>query len=129
MPAKSRAQQRLMAIAKHSPEKVYSKNKEVLKMKKNVLSEFAETPIKTLPKKVEPKDKVLNKLKPAAGKVKKKKSKYDILNKLRTIVEGKGSKILSGIAKNRNPFYVGTAKKAIEDRKKKHEKTLKGLKK
>lgn len=52
MPAKSQAQQSLMAIAANSPEKVNPANKGVLKMKPGSLREFAETSRKGLPKKV-----------------------------------------------------------------------------
>lgn len=52
MPAKSQAQQRLMAIAEHEPSKLYSKNSGVLKMGKKSLSEFASTSRKGLPKKI-----------------------------------------------------------------------------
>ena len=41
MPAKTEKQRKMMAIAKHSPEKLYKKNKAVLKMSKQQLSEFA----------------------------------------------------------------------------------------
>lgn len=49
MPARSKAQRRLMAIAEHSPSKVYSKNKSVTKMSKSQLSDFARTSEKNLP--------------------------------------------------------------------------------
>ncbi|MCC7570618.1 hypothetical protein KO465_04680 [Candidatus Micrarchaeota archaeon] len=49
MPAKSKAQQRLMATALHNPSKV--KNKEVLKMAKKQLKEYAETKTEDLPEK------------------------------------------------------------------------------
>lgn len=49
MPAKSKSQQRAMAIAEHSPGKLSEKNKGLLKMSKNQLSEFASTPRKGLP--------------------------------------------------------------------------------
>ena len=41
MPAKSEKQRKMMAIAKHQPEKLYKKNRGVLKMSKSQLSEFA----------------------------------------------------------------------------------------
>jgi uncharacterized protein YjiK len=41
MPAKSEKQRRLMAIAEHHPEKLYKKNRAVLKMSKKQLSEYA----------------------------------------------------------------------------------------
>lgn len=52
MSAKSKAQQKLMAIAEHMPSKVSSKNKGVLNMSKEQLSDYASTPTKKLPNKV-----------------------------------------------------------------------------
>jgi hypothetical protein len=52
MPAKSKAQRTLMAIAEHAPSKVKAKNKGVLKMSKKQLHDFAATKTKGLPKKV-----------------------------------------------------------------------------
>lgn len=52
MPAKSKKQQALMAIAEHSPEKIKGKNKGVLDMSKQQLHDFAATPTKGLPEKV-----------------------------------------------------------------------------
>ena len=49
MPAKSKAQRRLMGLAEHHPEKVWAKNRSVLKMKGVALKEFAETKEKGLP--------------------------------------------------------------------------------
>ncbi len=43
MPAKSIKQRELMAIAEHSPEKVYRKNQGVLKMNHQQLHDFAAT--------------------------------------------------------------------------------------
>jgi len=43
MPAKSKAQRQMMAIAEHHPEKLYRRNRGVLKMSKGQLSEFAST--------------------------------------------------------------------------------------
>jgi hypothetical protein len=51
MPAKSKAQQQVMAIALHSPSKLYAKNKGLAKMSKSDLKEFAETKRKGLPEK------------------------------------------------------------------------------
>ena len=51
MPAKSKAQRRAMAIAKHHPEKLHKKNAGLKKMKKKDLSDFASTKEKGLPKK------------------------------------------------------------------------------
>lgn len=52
MPAKSKAMQKLMAIAEHMPSKVQTKNKGVLKMSKQELHDYAATPTKGLPQKV-----------------------------------------------------------------------------
>lgn len=52
MPAVSKKQRRLMAIAEHEPDKLYKKNKDVAKMSKKQLHEFASTKEKGLPKKV-----------------------------------------------------------------------------
>jgi hypothetical protein len=49
MPAESKAQQRLMAIAEHDPDEVSPKNRSVLKMKKKSLHDFAATKRKGLP--------------------------------------------------------------------------------
>jgi hypothetical protein len=49
MPAKSKAQQIAMAIAEHHPEKLYARNKELAKMSKEDLHDFASTPRKGLP--------------------------------------------------------------------------------
>ena len=43
MPSKSKAQRKLMAIAEHAPEKLYKRNRGVLKMSKKQLSEYAKT--------------------------------------------------------------------------------------
>jgi hypothetical protein len=43
MPAVSGKQRKLMAIAEHSPSKLYSKNKAVLKMSKKQLHDYAAT--------------------------------------------------------------------------------------
>ena len=55
MPAKSKKQRQMMAIAEHHPEKLYAKNKGVLSMSKEQLSDFATTKEKGLPKKKKPK--------------------------------------------------------------------------
>lgn len=60
MPAKSKKQREAMAIAEHSPSKLYSRNKGLKKMSKKQLHDFASTPEKNLPKskvKSEPKEK------------------------------------------------------------------------
>ncbi len=51
MPAKSKAQQKVMAIAEHSPGKLYKKNKGLAKMSKSSLHDFASTKTKGLPQK------------------------------------------------------------------------------
>lgn len=51
MPARSKAQQEAMAIAEHSPAKLYSRNKGLLKMSHQQLHDFAATPRKGLPAK------------------------------------------------------------------------------
>lgn len=50
MPAVSKAQQALMAMALHNPKAVQTKNKGVLKMSDKQLGEFAKTKTKKLPK-------------------------------------------------------------------------------
>jgi hypothetical protein len=54
MPATSKAQQQVMAIAEHEPGKLYKKNRGLLKMGKAKLSEFASTPRKGLPERKKP---------------------------------------------------------------------------
>jgi len=56
MPAKSQAQQKAMAIAKHEPSKLYARNQELLKMSKSQLHDFAATKRKGLPKKKKKKE-------------------------------------------------------------------------
>lgn len=55
MPAKSKKQRRLMAIAEHEPSKLYKRNKGVAKMSKQQLHDFAATKEKKLPTKVKKK--------------------------------------------------------------------------
>ena len=43
MPVVSKAQRRMMAIAKHAPEKLYKRNRAVLSMAKSELHKFAAT--------------------------------------------------------------------------------------
>ncbi len=50
MPAESQAQQRAMAIAEHSPSKLFARNKDLKKMKPGALHDFASTSRKGLPK-------------------------------------------------------------------------------
>jgi hypothetical protein len=52
MPALSQSQQQLMAIAEHAPNKVYKRNRGVLKMSMGQLRDFAATKTTKLPKKV-----------------------------------------------------------------------------
>ena len=52
MPATSKAQRRLMAIAEHAPGEVYARNKSVLQMAPSQLHDFAATKEKSLPKRV-----------------------------------------------------------------------------
>ena len=49
MPAKSKAQQRLMAMAEHNPSAVSAKNRGVLNMTHEQLHDFAATKRKGLP--------------------------------------------------------------------------------
>jgi len=57
MPAKSKKQRRLMAIAEHAPSKLYKRNKKVTKMTKAQLHDFAKTKESRLPTKKKPKSK------------------------------------------------------------------------
>lgn len=50
MPAVSKKQQMVMAIAEHSPEKLYGKNRGLLKMSHKQLHDFAHTKRKGLPR-------------------------------------------------------------------------------
>ena len=52
MPAKSKAQQSLMAIAKYNPGALYPENRSVLSMSKEELHKYASTKRKGLPKRV-----------------------------------------------------------------------------
>lgn len=49
MPAVSEKQRKLMAIAEHHPEQVYSRNRDVLRMNKDQLHDFASTDEKKIP--------------------------------------------------------------------------------
>jgi len=49
MPAVSRKQQIVMAIAEHNPSKLYPRNQGLLKMSHQQLHDFAATPRKDLP--------------------------------------------------------------------------------
>jgi len=51
MPAQSIKQRRAIAIAEHHPEKLYKRNRSLLKMSKKQLSEYASTKESGLPKK------------------------------------------------------------------------------
>jgi hypothetical protein len=48
MPAVSKAQQKVMAIAEHEPGKLYARNKDLSKMSHSQLHDFAATPTKGL---------------------------------------------------------------------------------
>jgi len=48
MPARSKAQQEVMAIAEHNPSKLYAKNRGLLKMSHQQLHDFATTSRKGL---------------------------------------------------------------------------------
>ncbi len=50
MPAVSKKQRRMMAIAEHSPEDLHKENRGVLAMGTGKMHEFAATPEKGLPK-------------------------------------------------------------------------------
>lgn len=52
MPAVSKKQRRMMAIAEHEPGKLYKRNKGVLSMGKSKLSEFASVKERGMPSKV-----------------------------------------------------------------------------
>lgn len=52
MPAKSKKQQQVMAIAEHEPSKLYKRNKGLKKMSKSQLHDYASTKTKSLPTKV-----------------------------------------------------------------------------
>jgi len=52
MPAVSEAQRRLMAIAEHSPEKLYARNRGVLGMNKKQLHDYASTDEAHLPQRI-----------------------------------------------------------------------------
>ena len=51
MPAKSKKQQQMMAIAEHQPGKLYKRNRGVLAMSHQQLHDYAATPRKGLPAK------------------------------------------------------------------------------
>lgn len=51
MPSVSKDQQIAMAIAEHEPDKLYARNRGLLKMSHQQLHDFAATPRKGLPKK------------------------------------------------------------------------------
>jgi len=67
MPAKSKKQQQLMAIAEHNPEDISAENKGVLKMSKSQLHEFSTTNHKGLPVRVKKEKKHTTVVKPDAG--------------------------------------------------------------
>lgn len=49
MPALSKKQRRMFAIAEHSPEKLYAKNKSAMEMSKEEMHKMASTKEKNLP--------------------------------------------------------------------------------
>lgn len=49
MPSESKAQQAAMAIAKHHPKQLYKRNRGLLKMSDQQLTDYASTPTKGLP--------------------------------------------------------------------------------
>ena len=51
MPSTSKAQQQATAIAEHAPEKLYKRNRGLLKMSSSQLRDFASTKTSNLPKK------------------------------------------------------------------------------
>jgi hypothetical protein len=57
MPAKSKKQRKMMAIAEHQPSKLYKRNKSAKKMSKEQLSHYAGTKEKGLPSKKKQKKK------------------------------------------------------------------------
>lgn len=57
MPAKSKAQRRLMAMAENDPDAINHENKGILSMSKNSLSDFSSTPETNLSYKVKAKTK------------------------------------------------------------------------
>lgn len=61
MPAVSKKQRIVMAIAKHAPNKLFKRNKGLLKMSKPQLSEFARIPESNLPIKIKKKKKRIGK--------------------------------------------------------------------
>lgn len=52
MPAKSKSQRRVMAMALNQPQKLFKRNRGLLSMTKKQLDEFASTSEKKLPRKV-----------------------------------------------------------------------------
>jgi hypothetical protein len=52
MPAVSKAQREAIAIAEHNPDKLYKRNRGLLKMDPEDMHDFAATPEKGLPQKV-----------------------------------------------------------------------------
>ena len=49
MPARSKAQQRLFAVAEHNPSALYAKNAKLADLPKSTLHEFAATKVKNKP--------------------------------------------------------------------------------
>ena len=53
MPARSKVQQIAMAIAEHHPQRLYKRNKGLLKMSHQQLHDFASTPRRNLAKRIQ----------------------------------------------------------------------------
>ena len=60
MPAKSEKQRKMMAIAEYHPEKLYKRNRGVLKMSRKQLSEYASTKGLHSPAKIQRRELSLN---------------------------------------------------------------------
>lgn len=60
MPSVSKAQQEMMAIAEHNPDALYPENRDVLKMGKSKLHDFASTKRTGLPKRKKKKNALLS---------------------------------------------------------------------
>lgn len=75
MPAKSKKQQQMMAIAEHSPADINPKNQDVLKMTHSQLHDFATTSTKGLPIKVKKETKKTTIIKPNDKEVNPAKEK------------------------------------------------------
>jgi len=116
MPSTSKKQQAATAIAKHHPEKLFKRNKGLLKMSKNQLSEFASTPTKGLPKKASAKAKAT-----VNTRVKKSSTtsvgKSGIVPGSKARSGGKGRGLMTG--RGKGPIGVPVGAKATAGPKKK----------